>query len=128
MIFTVIDFHTHVFPDKIAASTIEKLSSYTPRAVAHTDATLSGLVASMEEAKVDYSVIMPVLTAPHQFESVNRFAVELAAAFHRFYNSCRIKGEEEPLLLARLKLADATRAVIRQAAEKDRFQKPENVL
>ena len=76
MIFTVIDFHTHVFPDKIAASTIEKLSSYTPRAVAHTDATLSGLVASMEEAKVDYSVIMPVLTAPHQFESVNRFAVE----------------------------------------------------
>ena len=46
---------------------------------------------------------------------INRYVVELAAAFHRFYNSCRIKGEEEPLLLARLKLADTTRAVIRQA-------------
>ena len=28
-------------------------------------------------------------------------------------NACRIKGEEEKVLYARLKLADATRAVIR---------------
>lgn len=76
MIFTIIDFHTHIFPDKIAESVISKLSSYTPRAVAHTNGTLSGLIASMNAANVDYSVIMPVLTAPHQFESVNRFAAE----------------------------------------------------
>ena len=76
MIFTIIDFHTHIFPDKIAASVIQKLESYTPRAVAHTDGTLSGLLASMEDANVDCSVIMPVLTAPHQFDGVNRFAAE----------------------------------------------------
>ena len=76
MIFTVIDFHTHIFPDKIAAAVVRKLESYTPRAVAHTDGTLSGLIASMEDANVDYSVIMPVLTAPHQFDGVNRFAAE----------------------------------------------------
>ncbi len=44
---------------------------------------------------------------------VNRYVIELAARFHRFYNACRIKGEEEKVLAARLKLADTTRAVIR---------------
>ncbi len=44
---------------------------------------------------------------------INRYVMELAARFHRFYNACRIKGAEEALLDARLKLADATRCVIR---------------
>ena len=41
--------------------------------------------------------------------------MRLAGAFHRFYNACRIKGEEKPVLLARLKLADTTRAVLKNA-------------
>ena len=36
----------------------------------------------------------------------------LAGDFHRFYNACRIKGEEPALLSARLKLADTVRSVI----------------
>ncbi len=44
---------------------------------------------------------------------INRYVVELAARFHRFYNACRIKGAEESVLDARLKLADSTRVVIR---------------
>jgi len=43
---------------------------------------------------------------------INRYLGNVAARFHRFYNACRIKGEEEALLDARLKLADSTRAVI----------------
>ena len=43
---------------------------------------------------------------------INRYVTELAAKFHRFYNSCRIKGEEPDLLAARLKLADCVRQVI----------------
>ena len=43
---------------------------------------------------------------------LNRYVTELAARFHRFYNVCRIKGEEKPLLEARLLLADTTRRVI----------------
>ncbi len=43
---------------------------------------------------------------------INRYVIELAARFHRFYNACRIKGEQEPVLLARLKLADCVRTVI----------------
>jgi len=44
---------------------------------------------------------------------INRYVQELAARFHRFYNACRIRGEEEGLLCARLKLAAATRDVIK---------------
>jgi arginyl-tRNA synthetase len=44
---------------------------------------------------------------------VNRYVVELAARFHRFYNSCRMRGERDDILLARLTLADAARQVIR---------------
>ena len=43
---------------------------------------------------------------------INRYVIELAARFHRFYNANRIRGEEPELMLARLKLADATRRVI----------------
>ncbi len=44
---------------------------------------------------------------------INRYVIDLAAKFHRFYNSCHIRGEEENIAKARLKLADTTRRVIR---------------
>lgn len=44
---------------------------------------------------------------------INRYLTDLAAAFHKFYSACRIKGEEEQLLRARLKLADTARSVLR---------------
>ena len=43
---------------------------------------------------------------------INKYVTELAARFHRFYAACHIRGEEEALLLARLKLADSVRIVI----------------
>ena len=46
---------------------------------------------------------------------VNRYAIELAARFHRFYNACRIRGAEEDVMGARLALSEATRSVIRTA-------------
>ncbi len=44
---------------------------------------------------------------------INRYLMELAGAFHRFYTACRIKGEEPQIQAARLKLAAATRTVLR---------------
>ena len=44
---------------------------------------------------------------------INRYLVELAGCFHRFYTACRIKGEEPAVLCARLKLADITRSVLK---------------
>ena len=44
---------------------------------------------------------------------LTRYLVDLAGCFHRFYNACRIKGEEPAILAARLKLADETRSVLK---------------
>ena len=44
---------------------------------------------------------------------INRYLVELAGDFHRFYNACRIKGEEPRRCWPPgLKLADTVRAVL----------------
>jgi len=44
---------------------------------------------------------------------INRYLQELAGCFHRFYTVCHIKGESVDVAGARLKLADCTRAVLR---------------
>ena len=44
---------------------------------------------------------------------INRYLVDLAGCFHRFYTVCRIKGEAPAVLAARLKLADTTRSVLK---------------
>lgn len=76
----IIDFHTHVFPDKIAARTIDTLSKK-GGIPPFSDGSVAGLLARMEEANVDICVNLPVLTSPTQFESVNRFAAEINASF-----------------------------------------------
>ena len=77
----VIDFHTHIFPDKIAAKSIAHLEEASG-IMAATDGTLQGLLNSMEKNNVDLSVILPVVTKPSQFETVNQFAAEV----NRKYN------------------------------------------
>ena len=43
---------------------------------------------------------------------VNKYLIDIAGDFHRFYNACRIRGEEAALAGARLKLAAVTRDII----------------
>ena len=43
---------------------------------------------------------------------INRYLTGLAGDFHRFYNACRIKGEETQVQAARLKLAHTVRLVL----------------
>lgn len=72
----IIDFHTHIFPDKIAGKTIEALGTLAGVQAA-TDGTLNGLLDSMEKTGIDRSIIMPVVTKPEQFDSVNTFAKKI---------------------------------------------------
>lgn len=71
----MIDFHTHIFPEKIAKHTLDILK-VNCEIEPNTDATAAGLRASAKEAGVDCSVILPVATRPEQFESINRFAMQ----------------------------------------------------
>ncbi len=76
----VIDFHTHTFPDKIAARSIEKLENV-GNIKAFTNGTLDGLKASMAESKVNMSVVLPVVTNPAHITTVNRVAYETNELF-----------------------------------------------
>lgn len=69
----IIDFHTHIFPDKIAHSTISTLESRGNNK-ASTDGTVDGLFYHMKNSGVDVAVALPVLTRPTQFDSVVKFA------------------------------------------------------
>lgn len=80
----VIDFHTHIFPDELAARAIARLldnidETFKPV----TDATLKGLLAYMEISGVDISVIQPVITKPTQFQTLNNWAAEIARSTNR---------------------------------------------
>ena len=66
----IIDIHTHTFPDKIAAATLDKLK-HLSHTIPFTDGTAAGLAASMARAGVDRSVVMPVATSPRQVPHVN---------------------------------------------------------
>ena len=58
---------------------------------------------------------------------LTRYCLELSALFHKFYNSCRVKGEDEGLMQARLALCDATRTVLRNALTLMKITTPESM-
>lgn len=72
----IIDFHTHVFPEEIAEKTIKTLETMS-KIKAYTDGTLEGLKKSMRENDITYSIILPVVTKPSQFETVNKYACSI---------------------------------------------------
>lgn len=69
----IIDFHTHMFPDKIARRSVEHLA-----VICETEpenyGTAGELLISTEEAGIDISVVLPVATKASQFRSINEFA------------------------------------------------------
>lgn len=77
----IIDFHTHAFPEKIAARTIEVLIANTARISDYpmkncTDGTAHGLLEAEHRAGVDLAVVLPIVTNTKQTETVNRVAKE----------------------------------------------------
>lgn len=76
----IIDIHTHTFPEKIAAKAIGKLS-LAAHCKTHTDASIPGLIRSMERSGVDRSVLAPVATSPQQVEKINDAAAVNCEAF-----------------------------------------------
>ena len=76
----IIDFHTHCFPDALAARVLPILSAEAGGIPAHTDGTLAGIESSMLENGVDYSVMLQIASKPAQNKTVNTWAVERLAA------------------------------------------------
>ena len=66
----IIDFHTHTFPEKIALRTLDHLAGKSQSRY-YSDGTAESLAASMKKAGIDFSVNLPVMTAPQQADRVN---------------------------------------------------------
>lgn len=76
----VIDFHTHIFPEKIAAKTVKALanrSGLTP----FTTGDVFDLQREMTKSGTDISIALPVVTSPEQFSSITRFAAYINENF-----------------------------------------------
>lgn len=74
----LIDFHTHVFPDKIADKTIAVLEDNIKKQghdyKAAIGGTLNALKQSMSENNVDISLVLPIATNVKQSTTINNFA------------------------------------------------------
>ncbi len=76
---------------------------------------------SLLNSKEEIELITKLNSFPQEIESaanalepskLTRYLLDLAALFHSFYNSCRVKGEAEDLMQARMTLVSLTRTVI----------------
>lgn len=72
----LIDMHTHIFPDALAPRVIPHMAQIA-NTVPATDGTLAGQLDSMRQNGVDFAVVLPVVTAPRQFDSINAFALQI---------------------------------------------------
>lgn len=86
-----IDFHTHIYPDRIALETVTAVRERSG-IESYTDGTLEGLKKSMAAAGIDISVVSAVATKPEQVESIQRWltairqpGIEALAAMHPAY-------------------------------------------
>jgi len=72
-----IDFHTHVFPEKIVKKALNILSKTGGNLILHSDGTLDGLIEAMAQSSVEKSVILSIATNEKQMKSVNDFAISI---------------------------------------------------
>lgn len=58
---------------------------------------------------------------------ITHYVEELATKFHKFYAACRVKGEDEVLMMARLNLCKATAVVIKNVLDLLKIGAPEKM-
>ncbi|MDD4003567.1 MAG: TatD family hydrolase [Clostridia bacterium] len=72
----IIDFHTHIFPDRIAARALSVLKKQSGDSITYTDATLADTRSKMQEWGIDKYVCLNISTNTKQQTNVNNFAIE----------------------------------------------------
>ncbi len=94
-------------------------------------ANLAKLAAPEERALIRQIAAFPgeIVAAAKGYDParITRYVAELATVFHKFYTACRVKGEEEGLLQARLALCVATRTVLANGLAMLKVSAPEKM-
>ena len=96
-----------------------------------TDAELGLLTAPEEKELIDHLALYSteIISAAKDFDptKVTRYVTRLATLFHKFYNACRVKGDDEGLTQARLALCGCVRSVIRNVLTMFNISCPETM-
>ncbi len=77
---TIIDFHTHVFPDELAGRAMAALLEEGKKkwdVTAHLDGRVSSLLDSMDRNGIDRSVVCSIATRPSQFAPILAFSEQI---------------------------------------------------
>lgn len=110
-------------------SIFRKLKEEGIAAGAATPADLELLTAPEEQALIRFlaGFQREVIEAAKSYDPsrITRFSMELATQFHKFYNACRVMGEDEGLTRARLALCDAARITLHNALALLKIDAPE---
>jgi len=96
-----------------------------------TDDELALLTASEEKELISHlaGYTNEIIAAAKEYDptKVTRYVLQLAALFHKFYNACRVKGENESLTQARLSLCVAAKTVIKNVLTMLKINAPESM-
>ena len=78
---------------------------------------LSLLTAPEEKELIGHLAVYgsEIISAAKDYDPtrITRYVTRLATLFHKFYNACRVKGDDESLMQARLALCSCVKAVIK---------------
>ena len=83
----IIDFHSHTFPEKVAAIAIPKMQAAS-HGKAFTAGTADALRASMKRAGIDASVVLPVATNPLKVSAINDLSIAQTEREGLIYFGC----------------------------------------
>jgi uncharacterized protein len=73
----IVDFHTHAFPDALAARAMKALLAEAPGIRAYLDGTVGDLLRSMDGTGIEKSVICCIATWPEQFDPILRWCGQI---------------------------------------------------
>ena len=76
----IIDFHTHIFPDRIAKQALDMLAEDSGEYQPRTDGTLRGLLGSMDAAGISASLVANIATRPSQMLPILEFCRQVRSA------------------------------------------------
>lgn len=96
-----------------------------------TDDELALLTASEEKELIAYiaDYTNEVINSAKDYDptKITRYVLQLASLFHKFYNACRVKGDDESLTQARLNLCIVTKTVIKNVLTMLKINAPESM-
>jgi uncharacterized protein len=75
----IVDFHTHAFPDFLAARAIEALEAGAPGYKAYTDGTVADLLRHLDRAGIEIAVVCSIATSPRQVPSILEWSCQIAS-------------------------------------------------